>query len=918
MENNKRYSFFQLFSKGIEERPGNHKLVIPLIQRDYAQGRENDKATEVRHDFLNQLFDYMTAATGSHDLDFVYGTTSLATDAVKKKEFIPLDGQQRLTTLFLIHWYLAIRRKETDESKNFLKTMQTKSGNLIESLFTYRTRSSAMEFCNGIIDESFDYSEVFKLDPETNKRIYKHKLSDYIRNSNWFYPDWNQDPTVCGMLTMLDAIDEKFDKADHAFILWRLMSDSDPSVTFIFMNLEDYNLTDDLYIKMNSRGKPLTSFENFKAKYEQYISLKEKGGGCKSLKALYDEISERSHPIIKSAKDNFAFNIDGKWAELFWEYSKKEIKTREAEIAKETAINNGGAIDRLLSETLDLKISRFITMVLVNQYALSHNTGKEGIPRELMDMKQLSFVALSKLDALSSEGIVLMTRMFELFANRPLCILPDWSKIYYDEREVFESLINGKDFTVTKRYMLYAYLQFRLRFGDDNPEYLVEWMRLLYNMILDDNSIQDITRNTYRNAIESTNQLLDLLSEQKEPSVITLLSSDRAPEEVDFFPEYQFKEEVLKSHLLNRDAKKLLHSKDSLALSKDIEAGMTWEEIILKLEQHPYFTGQIGFLLEMAGINDYYKVHKKIDWSENDDISFKNEVVKLGRLASAIFDGGYSNRIMAKTSLFERAMLSIHPDYCRFNSQNAANLLNSVKKRVGSNNLIRDLSWKNILRLDTEKQNIRNMVKDLFMKIDIEDPQKSLTEIIDNNTEGPQWRKDLIKYEYLMGKSPNGYFGTTEDGHRILNNSIQFSMGDHEIYSLVLYNEYLIIKWDSIKNLGFWIAYGNSNSWSEIPFVKISNGDVTVKIKSHVEKDNGELKCHYLWIDSNSDYDLEKYLQERGFIRQSERDTVYRRNEMDWDMSCKIEDYRKGVANIVIEFIKDLADFLNKDDNGQQ
>jgi len=30
-------------------------------------------------------------------------------------------------------------------------------------------------------------------------------------------------------------------------------------------------LTDDLYIKMNSRGKPLTTFEQFKANFEKTI-----------------------------------------------------------------------------------------------------------------------------------------------------------------------------------------------------------------------------------------------------------------------------------------------------------------------------------------------------------------------------------------------------------------------------------------------------------------------------------------------------------------------------------------------------------------------------------------------------------------------------------------------------------------------
>ena len=36
-------------------------------------------------------------------------------------------------------------------------------------------------------------------------------------------------------------------------------------ITFLYIKLETFGLSDDLYIKMNARGKQLTNFENFKA-----------------------------------------------------------------------------------------------------------------------------------------------------------------------------------------------------------------------------------------------------------------------------------------------------------------------------------------------------------------------------------------------------------------------------------------------------------------------------------------------------------------------------------------------------------------------------------------------------------------------------------------------------------------------------
>ena len=45
-----------------------------------------------------------------------------------------------------------------------------------------------------------------------------------------------------------------------------------PGISFHLLPIEQMGLSEDLYIKMNSRGKPLTPFENFKARFEQDIS----------------------------------------------------------------------------------------------------------------------------------------------------------------------------------------------------------------------------------------------------------------------------------------------------------------------------------------------------------------------------------------------------------------------------------------------------------------------------------------------------------------------------------------------------------------------------------------------------------------------------------------------------------------------
>ena len=79
--------------------PDIKKICIPTIQRDYALGRRNK--VDKRNSFLIAL---KTAVCTNEQLplDFVYGVDN---DTM----FIPLDGQQRLTTLWLLHWYIAYK-----------------------------------------------------------------------------------------------------------------------------------------------------------------------------------------------------------------------------------------------------------------------------------------------------------------------------------------------------------------------------------------------------------------------------------------------------------------------------------------------------------------------------------------------------------------------------------------------------------------------------------------------------------------------------------------------------------------------------------------------------------------------------------------------------------------------------------------
>lgn len=260
-------------------------IEIPIIQRDYAQGRKQEK--DASGQFLEAIKDKLITPMSNDeiplDLDFIYGNI----EGDDNEIFSVLDGQQRLTTLFLLHWYLAIKSGEYQDFINRFvrKTCLNSSSSKGTSRFSYKTRPSTAEFFDALV-----ISEI-----EKDKIISASFLSEVIEDSQWFYLSWKQDPTVQSCLKMLDSIHEIFGKYDENLYV-RLISTEQPYLTFQYLNLQSFGLSDELYIKMNARGKSLTDFENFKA-------------------WLFGRIS-----TWPSAQE-FESKVDQQWTDIFWKIS---------------------------------------------------------------------------------------------------------------------------------------------------------------------------------------------------------------------------------------------------------------------------------------------------------------------------------------------------------------------------------------------------------------------------------------------------------------------------------------------------------------------------------------------------------------------------------------------------------------------
>lgn len=504
----KKYSFCQLLENN------DNSIVIPLIQRDYVQGRANKE--EVRNDFLQKLYDYFEIGQ-NEDLDFVYGYT-------KDNRYIPLDGQQRLTTLFLLHNYLAYISGKESEDK--WKQLINKDG-LFK--FRYEVRRSSTEFCKNLVKNGINFSEY-----ELLKKDFEN-FEKYVQNQHWFKLSWSLDPTVASMINMLIKIHELFKGKAHFYDL--LFSNDKPVLTFLFLDLEHLKQGDELYIKMNARGKMLTSFENFKARFEEKIEQLFKENDNKRT-FIYKEES-----IELNTKDYFSFKIDSVWSNLFWNYRH--------------LVGN--------PNNYDDEIFNFIKEILL--YHFFKNNNDVVLLEQVFKSNLDTFKQLNDFNLISRESIDYLIQVLDALHFDNNGIKTYCSNRYFDEEKLFKLILEHK-IQNPDRVKFYAYLQYVTNNDFENIG-LQDWMRIVVNLV--ENKIfnsQDMIVSAFR-SIDSLLQNAD--------NILKYFTTDP---DVAFFESNQIIEEKIKAHI--------------------ICASPESYEQLFKIEQSVFHAGQIGYLLEVS------------------------------------------------------------------------------------------------------------------------------------------------------------------------------------------------------------------------------------------------------------------------------------------------------------------------------
>ncbi len=560
------YNFNQLIN--------NYKIEIPMIQRDYAQGRKSYKVNKIRKEFLDSIDEKLEKNEPMH-LDFVYGT-------IKDDCFIPLDGQQRLTTLFLLYWYFG--KKENKDIEN-QENQENQENEIIDNeiidlrKFTYETRSSSREFCNKLIDCKIDFSGIV--------------FSEQIKDSNWFLPFWENDPTIKSMFVMIDAIHEKFKNKQYF--------DSLNNISFEFFELEKFKLDEELYIKMNARGKELTPFEIFKAGFTNYLK----------------------DTATKSKMDNA-------WLDIFW--SRNTTNT-----------------DEVHPKNIDIEFYNFFENIVLNLYVETNSIDTEFMAeyklfeyyKEVLSNQNNIDIIIKTLDALTT---------FEDSENIFNKFVQTYEKIDYWERVRFHAL-----------------MQYFINVNGVNDEDKIvfsHWMRITQNLI---NNTLIQSPKDYQNAIRSITKLADNIND-----MYSFIKDEN--NKIDFFSGEQRKEEGLKVKLMI--------------------ANNDWGNLIIKIEKHSYFDGQIGFILEYS---------KNSEDSNYDKEIFKSYSDKLSVL--------FSEEFQENRRLFQRALLSkgdylvdikSNKTFCNFEealrtkNDNWRKVFNDKDKTLFLQNLLDDINNENI------------------------------------------------------------------------------------------------------------------------------------------------------------------------------------------------------------------------------
>lgn len=561
----------------------DRRIGVPSIQRDYAQGRHTPRAGAIRSEFIRSLLSACRdRSNGPLHLDYVYGVST--NDEDSKRCFRPIDGQQRLTTLFLLHWYIA-RRSGQDDAYNQFRN------------FAYRVRRASQDF----VDEFAKWLSETAGTPVPPKSDVTKSIVDEIRDQTWFHTAWNHDPTISGMLTTLQEIENQTKgwARDDFQSAWDALTGASAAVTFSILAIDQLGGSaatgDEIYIKMNGRGRQLTDWEQFKNWFERHVD---------------DHTSEPETADWKR-------RLDTEWTDLFWKLKDAENYLVDEEMMRffrtMAAWQLSVSVDQVGTEVTKvlgtLFGSEFVPMSVYEEGRMPGDK-TEDEQRSLFSPDSVNRT-FRVLESLRGDGV---NRI-----NRALAgLVPDGQgtsetyshKVFFEQLDPTRSILvevksgtdesdsHAKSAKAGKRTVtlpdrvrflgLAMFLDGKGRVTPENGEALRQWMRLLRNLIENvwpvgggNDDFARIVGAIWRiSRIDGVfDCAYDRLGTDEDTPTQLAESAETGPEA----RRRQIAEEIEKAKLEAR--------------SSD---GAEWRREFLRAETHPFFRGKVWFLYKLA------------------------------------------------------------------------------------------------------------------------------------------------------------------------------------------------------------------------------------------------------------------------------------------------------------------------------
>lgn len=229
-----------------------NNLIIPEIQREYVWGKNN----KVLGKFLNDLKDNANICNichhghGNHNINigFLY---SYKPPYVKfeNERFLDeylIDGQQRITTIFLLLLTRAVKENRVEDFCNIIRYNEESK----HMSFSYKVRNLTQDFLLRLVRHIVDYSG-------------KNSLDFFLTDEfpYWFLADYYEDPTISSMTSAIKMMLDNTLFPEEEYYFDYLLE----SIHFWHFKTEATSQGEELYISMNSRGEQLSNNETQKA-----------------------------------------------------------------------------------------------------------------------------------------------------------------------------------------------------------------------------------------------------------------------------------------------------------------------------------------------------------------------------------------------------------------------------------------------------------------------------------------------------------------------------------------------------------------------------------------------------------------------------------------------------------------------------